>query len=176
MPVNSFIVDSFKVITNIRLTTYSDIPVVLNIYATARKFMLSTGNINQWVNGYPTQKLIEEDIESGHSFVVENNYGVIVGVFCFIIGEDSTYTKIYNGKWLNEDEYGTIHRIASAGIEKGVCEACIKWSFTQILNVRIDTHRDNKVMQNILTKLDFKYCGIIYLHDGAERLAYQKVL
>ena len=148
----------------------------MEIYETAREFMHRAGNINQWVNGYPSQKLIEDDIDAGYSFVVENNSGKIVGVFSFIIGEDPTYTKIYNGEWLNADEYGTIHRIASAGIEKGVCEACIKWSFTQILNVRIDTHRDNKVMQNILTKLDFKYCGIIYLHDGAERLAYQKVL
>ena len=162
--------------TNIRLTTYSDLPLVMEIYETAREFMHRAGNINQWVNGYPSQKLIEDDIDAGHSFVVENNSGKIVGVFSFIIGKDPTYTKIYNGEWLNADEYGTIHRIASSGIEKGVGEACFKWSFTQILNVRIDTHRNNKVMQNILTKLDFKYCGIIYLHDGAERLAYQKVL
>ena len=146
----------------------------MEIYETAREFMHRTANINQWVNGYPSQKLIEEDIDAGHSFVVQNNSGKIVGVFSFIIGKDPTYTKIYNGEWLNTDEYGTIHRIASSGIEKGVGEACFKWSFTQIPNIRVDTHRDNKVMQNILAKLDFKYCGIIYLHDGAERLAYQK--
>ena len=162
-------------ITNIRLTSYSDIPHVMEIYTTAREFMHRKGNINQWVNGYPSQNLIEEDIDSGYSYVIENNNGKLVGVFCFIIGEDSTYTKKYNGEWLNTDEYGTIHRIASSGIEKGVGEACFNWSFTQISNVRVDTHRDNKVMQNILSKLDFQYCGIIYLHDGAERLAYQKV-
>ena len=148
----------------------------MEIYETAREFMHRTANINQWVNGYPSQKLIEEDIDAGHSFVVQNNSGKIVGVFSFIIGEDPTYTKIYNGEWLNADEYVTIHRIASSGIEKGVGEACFKWSFTQISNVRVDTHRDNKVMQSILAKLDFKYCGIIYLHDGEERLAFQKVI
>lgn len=162
--------------TNIRLTSYSDLPLVMEIYATAREFMHNTGNINQWVNGYPSQKLIEADIDAGHSFVVENNNGKIIGVFSFIIGEDPTYTKIYDGEWLNADEYGTIHRIASSGIEKGVGEACIKWSFTQLSNIRVDTHRDNKPMQNILSKLDFKYCGIIYLLDGAERFAYQKAL
>ena len=162
--------------TSIRLTTYSDIPLVMEIYTTAREFMHRTGNKDQWVNGYPSQKLIEEDIDAGHSFVVENNSGKIIGVFSFIIGKDSTYTKIYDGEWLNSDEYGTIHRIASSGIEKGVAEACFRWSFTQMPNIRVDTHRDNKVMQSILAKLDFKYCGIIYLLDGAERLAYQKVL
>lgn len=96
-------------ITNIRLTSYSDIPQVMEIYSTAREFMYRTGNINQWVNGYPSQNLIEEDIDAGYSYVVENNNGKLVGVFCFIIGEDSTYTKIYNGEWLNADEYGTIH-------------------------------------------------------------------
>ena len=163
-------------IINIRLTTYSDLPLVMEIYETAREFMHRAGNINQWVNGYPSQKLIEDDIDAGHSFVVENNSGKIVGVFSFIIGEDPTYTKIYNGEWLNADEYGTIHRIASSGIEKGVGEACFKWTFNQISNIRVDTHRDNKVMQNILAKLHFKYCGIIYLLDGAERLAYHKAL
>ena len=86
--------------------------------------MHRAGNINQWVNGYPSQKLIKDDIDAGNSFVVENNSGKIVGVFSFIIGEDPTYTKIYNGEWLNADEYGTIHRIASSGIEKGVGEEC----------------------------------------------------
>lgn len=163
-------------ITNIRLTTYSDIPAVMEIYESAREFMRRTGNEGQWINGYPSQKLIEEEVRAGHSYVVENDKEVIAGTFCLIIGEDPTYLKIYEGEWLNNDEYGTIHRIASSGIEKGVAEACFNWSFTQINNVRVDTHRDNKVMQNILAKLDFKYCGIIYLLDGAERLAYQKVV
>jgi hypothetical protein len=36
----------------------------MEIYETAREFMHRAGNINQWVNGYPSQKLIEEDIEA----------------------------------------------------------------------------------------------------------------
>ena len=39
---------------------------------------------------------------------------------------------------------------------------------------KIDTHRDNKVMQNLLKKNGFSYCGIICLNDCSERLAYQK--
>ena len=40
-------------------------------------------------------------------------------------------------------------------------------------NLRVDTHRDNKVMQHILTKYGFQRCGIIYVKNGTERIAYQ---
>jgi RimJ/RimL family protein N-acetyltransferase len=40
-------------------------------------------------------------------------------------------------------------------------------------NIRIDTHRDNTIMQHLLSKYGFQYCGIIYLANGDERLAYQ---
>ena len=161
-------------ISNIRLSQFVDLPILMEIYATARDFMIRTGNRQQWVNEYPSVSFIEDEIYKGHSFVVGNSKGEIVGTFCFIIGNDPTYNKIYNGNWLNDKEYGAVHRVASSGKEKGVGEACFNWCLRQFPNVRVDTHRDNKVMQNILTKLDFKYCGIIYVQDGSERLAYQK--
>jgi len=43
-----------------------------------------------------------------------------------------------------------------------------------IWHLRIDTHRDNKIMQHNLTKHGFSYCGVIYLASGDERLAYQR--
>ena len=33
-------------------------------------------------------------------------------------------------------------------------------------NIRIDTHRDNKIMQHNILKQGFTYCGIIYLQSG----------
>ncbi|MBR1526072.1 MAG: hypothetical protein IJ640_05360 [Prevotella sp.] len=42
-------------------------------------------------------------------------------------------------------------------------------------NIRIDTHRDNRIMQHLMQKEGFTYCGIIYLDNGDERLAYQKM-
>lgn len=161
-------------ITCIRLATIDDLPYVMGIYNTARKFMAVTGNASQWSKGYPSESFIIEEIEAGHSFVCENEQNVLVGTFCLIIGEDPTYKKIYEGEWLNDELYGTIHRIASAGIEKGVADACIEWSLAQIRNIRIDTHRNNRIMQNIINRNGFTYCGIIYLADGSERLAYQK--
>jgi RimJ/RimL family protein N-acetyltransferase len=46
----------------------------------------------------------------------------------------------------------------------------------QIPNIRIDTHRDNAIMQHLLEKNGFVKCGIIYVEDGSPRIAYQKRL
>ena len=43
------------------------------------------------------------------------------------------------------------------------------------MHIRIDTHEDNVVMQNLLKKLGFKFCGIIHLKNGDKRLAYEKI-
>lgn len=161
--------------TQIRSSTYSDLPQLLQIYKTARQFMKQNGNAGQWVDGYPREELLINDIEQGHSYVCLNEYNEITGTFYYITGEEPTYLNIYEGAWLNNDPYGVIHRIASSGKEKGIAEICINWSLEKCRNLRIDTHRDNKVMQSILQKLEFAYCGIIYLENGDERLAYQKV-
>ena len=41
-------------------------------------------------------------------------------------------------------------------------------------HLRIDTHEKNLVMQNLVKKTGFSYCGIIYVDDGTKRLAYEK--
>ena len=57
---------------------------------------------------------------------------------------------------------------------RGAASFCLNWALEQCRNLRIDTHRDNVVMQHMLDKNGFQYCGIIYLEDGSERLGYQK--
>lgn len=158
----------------VRASNIADIDKLMAIYAYARQFMKRTGNPNQWHDDYPSKELICNEIASNHSFVVEDDEGDIVGTFCFIIGEDPTYANIFEGNWPNDKPYGVIHRIGSNGKQKGVAKVCFDWCFTQVNDVRIDTHRDNKVMRYVITKAGFKYCGIIYLASGAERLAYHK--
>ena len=41
-------------------------------------------------------------------------------------------------------------------------------------NLKIDTHEDNYVMQNMLKKCGFTPCGTIYLEDGEPRIGFQK--
>ena len=81
---------------------------------------------------------------------------------------------IRDGQWINEEPYGVVHRITSDGSVKGAGSFCLQWAFLQCKNLKIDTHRDNVVMQNLLKKNGFQYCGIIHIRNGEERLAYQK--
>lgn len=159
----------------IRPTTLNDLPDVMKVYETARQFMQATGNKTQWIDGYPSKAFILQEIKASHSFVCENENNEIVGTFCFIIGEDATYKNIYEGNWLNHAPYATLHRIASTGKAKGIAKLILDWCFHQHSNIRVDTHRDNKIMQSIVEQYGFEYCGIIYLLDGSERLAYQKL-
>ncbi|CDC19781.1 putative uncharacterized protein [Eubacterium sp. CAG:274] len=157
----------------IRHSSKNDIPKMLEIYETARAFMRSTGNMEQWINGYPSKEVLEKDIENNESYICEKD-GEIVGTFVYNIGIDKTYNKIYEGQWLNNKPYGYIHRIAGDGKTKGVGSFCINWAFEKCGNMKIDTHADNKPMQNLLLKLGFKKCGIIYIADGSQRVAFQK--
>lgn len=159
---------------NIRPAKLQDIPVILDIYATARAFMRAHDNPTQWNNGYPAQTLLESDIAKEQLFVCEHE-GRLCGVFAFILGDDPTYRIIENGAWPNDAPYGTIHRIASDGTCKGLLAATTEFALQHCDNLRADTHADNKVMQNALTRLGYGYCGIIYIADGSPRLAYQLI-
>ena len=108
--------------------------------------------------------------------LIEEN-GELVGVFAFIIGPDPTYAEIWDGDgWLNDEPYGTIHRIASNGKTKGIFETCVAYCETLIDNIRIDTHADNAPMQHLIRKNGFTRCGIIRIADGTLRTAFHKVV
>ena len=158
----------------IRRTKMADLENVLSIYDYAKVQMKLNGNPTQWKDNYPAKEVIVDDIKKGNSYVVEQD-GALCGVFTFIIGSDPTYQRI-EGRWLNEESYGTIHRIASNGRVKGVFRNCLNYCESKISNLRIDTHVDNKIMLHLIEKSNFKKCGIIYVRDGSPRIAYQKVV
>ena len=159
----------------IRLAEYRELGAILDIYEEARAFMRMSGNLEQWAGGYPPRETLVSDIENSRLFVAcEENE--ILGVFCFFVGEDPTYKRIFGGEWKAGGEYGVIHRIAISDKARGrgVASECFKYAEGISQSVRIDTHKDNISMQKALKKNGFEYCGIIYLESGDERLAYQK--
>ncbi len=158
----------------VRNTRPEDLDVVMDIYDHAREYMRQNGNQNQWINGYPHRELVIKDIEEKCSYVCVDQERIVC-VFRFTIGTDPTYLKIYDGQWLNEEPYGVVHRIASAGHQKGAASFCLDWCFAQTGNIRIDTHEDNYIMQKLLIKNGYTRCGNIYLEDGAPRIAFHKV-
>ncbi len=157
----------------IRKSCEADIPEIDYIYAEAKKYMHSNGNPNQWNNAYPNAESAAEDINNGIGYVCEDN-GEVVAVFAFCIGVEKTYNKIYNGEWLDALPYAYIHRIAVKHRGMGIVDFCFNECFKLYPNLKIDTHRDNIPMQKVLCRNGFKRCGIIYLDNGDERLAYQK--
>ena len=163
----------------IQKSTGRDIDRMMEIYAHSRAFMAAHGNPNQWgPTRWPPRALIEQDIREGHSYVCLDDDGGIVGTFFFIQGPDiePTYRDITGGAWLDDSPYGVVHRIASDGSRRGVGAFCLNWAFDRCGHMRIDTHGDNAVMQNLLKKLGFTHCGTIYVEeDDYPRLAFEKL-
>lgn len=159
----------------IRKTRKEDIPQLKKIFATARQFMASNDNPNQWASSYPSDEQLLNDINSGDSFVVISDSRQIVATFVLRAGIDPTYNIIYKGQWLNDAPYATIHRIASNGQVKGIFRLALLFALNRYDNIRIDTHHDNTVMRNAIMHNGFRYCGIIHCWNGDERLAYQYV-
>jgi len=157
----------------IRKTTVRDFPEVCKIYSGARDFMREAGNPDQWRDEHPALEVLDRDIKARKSYVCVSD-NEIVGVFYFNIMVEPTYQKI-DGQWLNDEPYGVVHRIATTRSFRGAGAFCLDWCLDQCRNLRVDTHRDNIPMRNLLSKLGFTYCGIIWLEDGDERLAFQKV-
>ena len=158
----------------IRKAKIEELDEIMEIYAFARKFMEEHGNPTQWGQNKPTREQIERDILTQKCYVCMEETQ-IVAVFYFANETDKTYTNIYEGHWLNNEPYAVVHRVASAGIVKGAGSFCMNWASEQCKNLKIDTHQDNYVMQNMLKKCGFIHCGTIYLEDGEPRLAFQKI-
>ena len=158
----------------IMLAAVADLPQILAVYAHARAFMVQHGNPNQWGANRPTEAEISAHIAARELYVLRES-GVIHGVFAFILGEDPTYRVIEQGAWLSNAPYGTIHAVASDGQIHGLLSQIVAYCEQTTKHLRIDTHRDNAVMQHVILKNGFTRCGIIHIASGAERIAFEKV-
>ena len=158
---------------DIRKVNASEIVDVMKIIDAARGIMRANGNMLQWADGYPDREVMMGDIFRGVCYGCEDK-GVLVAVFSMIPGPDPTYSHIYGGAWLNDEPYVVIHRIASRPNNHGVMTALLDFCSRHSHDIRIDTHRDNTIMQHCLSNAGFTFCGIIHLADGDERLAYQR--
>ena len=138
-------------------------------------------NIDQWQNNYPNEGIISADIDKGDSYVLLKDEKIVGTVYLSFDGE-SDYDKIYEGEWLTHGEYAVIHRVAvdldlkGQGLASIIMENAINiCKDRNFKSIKVDTHKENKAMQRLLEKNGFKYCGIIYLKDGNERIEFEKV-
>lgn len=168
--------------SQIILAQQSHLPRIHKIIMDAQAFLKRQG-IDQWQNGYPDTTLLEKDIQVKQSYLWINADSEILATLVIRMDEEPTYQKI-EGKWLTQNpNYGVIHRLAvNTDIrQKGCAQNVIKAAeelckLHKKISMRIDTHKQNKIMQHILKKGGYTYCGIIYVEDGSPRYAYEKIL
>ncbi|MEI3187436.1 MAG: GNAT family N-acetyltransferase [Lachnospiraceae bacterium] len=159
----------------IRVAQPEQLEEIMGIYAYAQKFMAEHGNPTQWETIYPPRDLVEENIHRKKCYVCMDG-GKIEAVFYFVKEEDEpSYRQLESGEWLNDRPYGVVHRIAVAEGTRGAGSFCLNWAFEQCGNLKIDTHDDNKPMQNLLAKLGFVYCGKLKLEENDLRKEFQEV-
>lgn len=159
----------------------SDMNNIMEIIKQAQDYFKAQ-EIDQWQNNYPNIETIQKDIKDGYGYVLLKDYQ-IVGTVALSFDGEITYQNIYNGAWKCDRDYAVIHRIAVNDKHKGLGLASIiiqqieKICQKQKINsIRIDTHKENISMQQLIKKNGFEYCGIIYLADKSERLAFEKLL
>lgn len=157
----------------IRKAVPGDLPELLRIYAAARETMRRTGNPNQWGKDRPAPAALAEDIRRGDLYLALEE-GRAAGAFVFRPGPEGSYEAI-RGEWQEAGPYWVIHRVASDGTVRGFLGRCLDFCGRTAGNLKIDTHRDNRVMQHLLEKHGFRPRGEILAEDGSPRIAYQRV-
>lgn len=158
---------------HIRNASLNDLPVLIELFANARRFMAEKGNAKQWWGGYPTEEMLRADIAASQLYVCEEEEH-IYAAFVLIFGDDPTY-QVIEGAWKNDLPYGTLHRIASTGERRGMVDEIVRWAFEKYGNLRGDTHELNLPMQQAFERNGFESCGTIWVEDGTPRMAYHKI-
>ena len=163
---------------NFRKSTKSDVSKIMEIVKQAQEYFKSQG-IDQWQNNYPNDEVINNDINNGESYVMLDGDD-IVATTVISFAKEKSYENILDGKWITNGDYGVIHRIAVDNTHKGkgLSHKIIKYAEevckqNNIHSIKVDTHEDNILMQSLLKKNGFEYCGIVYLEDGGKRVAFE---
>lgn len=164
----------------LRKAFFSELLVIWNILQQAIEQRKKDGS-QQWQNGYPNEQTVHNDITNGHGYVLIDN-DIIIAYAAIIFDVEPAYNEI-KGRWLtNDTDYVVIHRVAASNAVKGrgiathlfkvIEDLCIE---KKVRSIKVDTNFDNVPMLRILDKLNYTYCGEVFV-NGASRKAYEKVI
>lgn len=137
----------------------NEIDQIMYIVDEGRKKIAVYG-IDQWQNGFPNKEMFINDINKNRLYVLKQD-DTIHGVFA-VVDYDNSYDEI-DGKWLSDDDYVAIHRVAV--LEKGLGSFIFTHLKEKYNHIRVDTHVGNIAMNKCLLKNGFIYCGVITLKD-----------
>lgn len=157
----------------------AEIGRIMEIIEQAKKQMDREGK-HQWDDTYPIRTNIENDIKDGTAYVTIVN-GQVVAYGAVVFTGEPAYDVI-EGKWLTNQPFVVLHRLAVAEETKGHGVGLIFIKEVERLalaegvkSFKVDTNHNNTRMLRLLEKTGFKYCGKIYYQHG-ERVAYEKLL
>ena len=169
----------------LKLAKPNDIDVILDIIADAKTYLKKQG-LSQWNldDGYPRKDDMLKDINNYSCYLyIEND--LVIGCMSIIFTPDENYFEI-DGKWLTNEAYASIHRIAinNNHHQKGVGIKMLLEAEEIVINknvysIKIDTHKDNIPMSKTIEKAGYTCCGIIKLkRSNIDNLrnAYEKRL
>lgn len=166
----------YEVLT-FRMANELDRESILEIYLEGAE-ALKTDGVDQWQGQYvPSFKDIDEHL--GIDLYVLEYHRKIVSTVCLVEGIDEDYENI-KGKWNTSIPYISIHKVATSNKYKKQSFAKKMMSYIENLakrkrmDLRIDTHKDNKKMRNFIISCGYKYTGEVILQGELERLAYDK--
>ena len=162
-----------------RKATAEDAARIWEIILQAKAQMLRQ-NKQQWDETYPLPENIASDIRNGYAYVLCNESRIIAYAAVVFDGEPA-YNSI-DGRWLSEQPYVVVHRLAVADEmkQKGIASLFMQKieELSRSLGIhsfKVDTNFDNFYMHKMLEKLGFSYCGEISYQRGS-RMAYEKLL
>ena len=170
---------------DIRRINKEEIEKVMEVIDDAKAFLKLQSK--QWQQGYPNVISMMNDINKGNLFGVYED-DELTCLAALIIGVEPTYVNMIEGKWNVEvsNRDLVIHRIAVSNKYRGQGYAKALMNFAceyamnnSCLSIKVDTHRVNKPMQELLLKHGYTYQGIIDLNRNEEdqlRLAYELVI
>lgn len=163
----------------LQLAEMRDIETAVSLINDGRQYLKEQGS-DQWQNGYPDAEIIREDILCRRGYFITDGDDKLA-YLCLDFKGEPAYTDI-KGKWKSNQPYAVIHRVAVSRdkVGNGLSAAIFHLSEELcrekgIYSMRADTDLKNKIMQHILKKHGFEYCGTVWFVDS-DKLAFEKVL
>ncbi|RED23737.1 L-amino acid N-acyltransferase YncA [Flavobacterium cutihirudinis] len=164
---------------SLRKADFSEIPQIWEILQDAIEQRRLDGS-TQWQDGYPNELSIENDINNGYAYVLTENESILCYA-AIIFDKEPAYDDI-EGKWLTNEDYVVVHRVAVSKLAKGKGIATKLFESIEglsvennVYSIKVDTNFDNIPMLKILDRLKYTYCGEVYFRGSARR-AYEKRL
>lgn len=160
----------------IRKATIGDIESIMGIVRSAQQALCELG-IDQWQDGYPRIEDINEDIRQGVGYIVTNG-DYVLGYAAIVLAGEPAYEQIAD-KWQTNKRYVVVHRLCvdSSVRRQGIALQLMQHAAHLALRAgysafRIDTHKGNIRMLDMMQRLGFSHVGKI-VYESGEREAYE---